>query len=405
MATAETAIGARHSRHRMAATTTPTVRQSHEGAGFLAAARDLAPVVRAAAIQAEAERRLPASLVAALRDAGLFRMAVPRSLGGPEVDPITVGRVVEELATADASAAWCVMLANQANSGAGFLPPDGAAEVFGGSDAIPAAVLRPVGRAEIVDGGFRATGRWPFASGSTHATWLGGECAITRDGAPVKDDEGREVVRLLFFPLADVTIHDTWHTSGLRGTGSHDFSVEGAFVPERRSFRIHVDPPVHPSPLFRTPPLTYITHGSHALGIGQAAIDATIEMADAKPALRDQKRLQGQLAEAQALVESARAYLYGAAEELWRTVSAGGEGSPAQRARVRLATSHALKSSLQAVELLYRAAGTTAIFTTGPLDRLFRDIQTAAAHVMVSPLTYEASGRVALGMEPGMLLF
>jgi alkylation response protein AidB-like acyl-CoA dehydrogenase len=297
------------------------------------------------------------------------------------------------------------MLAHQAATSAGFLPADGAVDVFGGRAAILACVLRPVGRAEIVDGGFRAGGRWPFASGSTHATWLGGECVITRDGEPIKDDNGRNVVRLLFFPHTMVTIHDTWNTTGLRGTGSHDFSVEDVFVPDRRSYRIHVDPPVHPSHLFRTPPLVYITHGSHALGIGRAAVDAMIEMAAGKPALRDQTRLQGQIAEAQALVESARAYLYGAAEELWQTVSAGGEGSPAQRARVRLATSHALRSALQAVELLYRAAGTAAIFTAGRLDRLFRDIQTAAAHVMVSPMTYEASGRVALGMEPGMLLF
>jgi alkylation response protein AidB-like acyl-CoA dehydrogenase len=394
-----------HARRRTPGAATHRARRLVEDMDFLAAARELMPVIRAAADQAEAERRLPASLVASLRDAGMFRMAVPRSHGGPEAGPITIGRVVEELAAVDASAAWCVMLANQAATSAGFLPADGALEVFGRRDAIPAAVLRPAGRAEIVDGGFQATGRWPFASGSTHATWLGGECVITRDGEPVKDDEGREVVRLLLFPHTDVTVHDTWHTTGLRGTGSHDFSVDGAFVPERRSYRIHVDPPVHPSPIFRTAPLTYITHGSHALGIGQAAIDATIEMAAGKPALREQTRLQGQIADAQALVESGRAYLYGAAQELWQTVNAGGEGSPAQRARVRLATSHALRSALQAVELLYRGTGTAAIFTTGRLDRLFRDIQTAAAHVMVSPMTFEASGRVALGMEPRMLLF
>lgn len=372
---------------------------------MIAEVRRLAPLIRASAGQIEGERRLPAPVVDALVRAGLLRMAVPRAYGGIEAEPIAVARVVGELAAIDGSVAWCVMLAAQVGSGAGFLAAEGAREVFGDPGAIPAAVLRPVGRAERVEGGYRATGRWPFASGSTHATWFGGECLITERGEPVRDEQGRELVRLLFFPRADFTVHDTWQTIGLRGTGSNDVSVEDAFVPERRSYRIHVDPPRHPWPLYRTLPLAYIGHGSHALGLGRAALEAVRELAAARPALAEQARMQAQIATAQALIESAHTYLYGAAEDLWRAAVAGGAGSAEQRARVRLATAHALQSSLQAVEVLYRAAGTAAIATTGSFDRPFRDMQTAAAHVMVSPAIVEAAGRVALGQEAGMPLF
>jgi alkylation response protein AidB-like acyl-CoA dehydrogenase len=197
-------------------------------ADLLAAVGSLTPLIRGLAGQIEGDRRLPGELVRALRDAGLFRLSVPRAYGGPEVDPLTIARVVEELAVADASVAWCVMLAAQASTTAAFLPRTAAAEIFANPTTIVAEVARPVGRAEAVEGGYTVNGRWPFASGSNHATWLGGECVITTNGEPLRDEQGKEIVRLLFFPRADSTVHDTWNTTGLRGTGSNDFSVSGA---------------------------------------------------------------------------------------------------------------------------------------------------------------------------------
>jgi alkylation response protein AidB-like acyl-CoA dehydrogenase len=372
---------------------------------FLATVDGLLPLVRALGDRIEQDGRLPAELVRALTDAGLFRIAVPRAYGGTEADPLTVAAVVETLAAADASTAWCVMLAAQAATTAAFLPRTAAAEIFADARTIPAMVARPSGRAEAVEGGYVVKGRWPFASGSKHASWFGGECVVTKHGEPLRDDQGQEIIRLLFFPRTDVAVLDTWNTTGLRGTGSNDFSVSGSFVPARRSYRIHVDPPMIAWPLSRAAPLAFLSHGSHALGVARASIDTVASLAMARAGLRDQPRVQTQLAEAQAMTDAARQYLYGSAGELWTAASAGGQGTTRQRAAVRLATAHAMRSAVASVELMYRTAGTAAIPAGGPLDRQFRDIQTAAAHVMVSPATYEAAGRVALGLEPGMLHF
>ena len=380
------------------------------GPTLIEAARALVPQIQALSGLMEHERRLLPSLVDALTRAGLFRMAVPRSLGGGGADPLTVARVVEELAKADGSTAWCVMLAAQVASAAGFLPEAGAVEVFGRDPAaIAAGVLRPVGRAIPVAGGYRVSGRWPFASGSSHATWFGGECVILDGENPRRDESGKLITRLFFIPREQFTVHDTWTVIGLRGTASNDVSVDDRFVPEARTYHVHVAPPRDPGPLYRALPLVYLGHGSHALGIAQAALDALISQRTAttaaRCALREQTRLQAQVAEAQALIESARHYLYGAAEDLWLTVLAGDEGTAEQQARVRLAISHAARSAVQAVDLLYAAAGTAAIFDENPLDRRFRDIHTAAAHVMVGPTTFEAAGRVALGLGAGMPFF
>ena len=206
-------------------------------------------------------------------------------------------------------------------------------------------------------------------------------------------------------------MHDTWRATGLCGTGSNDFSVEDVFVPEHRSYLLYGDPPRHPSPIYRDDVLQFLSQGSHALGIAQAAIETMVELATVRQAfpsrgpLREQWRLQTQVAEAQGLVESARGYLYRSAADLWQTVLAGRESSAAQRARVRLAISHAARSAVQAMDLIYAAAGTAAVLARNPFDRQFRDIHTAAAHVMVGPGTFEAAGRVALGLEAGMPFF
>jgi indole-3-acetate monooxygenase len=378
-------------------------------AEILAAARTLAPRIRSFTDRIERERCLPAELVSDLVKAGLFSMALPRSLGGREAGPVLTARVIEELAKADASVAWCVMLAAQAALTTAYLPETAARDVFGAPGAIVAWVLRPVGRAVPVDGGFRVTGRWPFASGSTHATWLAGEAVVMDGNQPLRDAHGREVIRLFFMPRADCEVHDTWHSTGLRGTGSNDFSVEDVYVPEDRSYRIHVDPPLRPTAIHRVPGLFALGHGSHALGVAQAAFDAVIAMAavgtGTGTAVPAQARLQERVAEAQALIESARTFLYQSAICAWSGAVVGRESSAAERARLRLAMTHAVRSAVQAVSLLYTAMTTRAIAAGGPLDRAFRDLHTAAAHVMVSPSTFEAAGRVALGMEPEMLFF
>ncbi|MGD9889825.1 MAG: acyl-CoA dehydrogenase family protein [Dehalococcoidia bacterium] len=374
-------------------------------------AAGLAALIRAFGDQIEQERRLPAALVEMLVHAGLFRMAVPRSLGGLEVDPVTMARVVEELSAADGSVGWCVSLAYQLGGTAAFLPEQAARQIFGSPDAILAGVARPIGRAVPVEGGYRVSGRWPFASGSSHATWFAGECLIVDGDEPRRDADANPVSYLFFFPETDCTIYDTWTAIGLRGTASNDFSVTDIFVPAERSFAFHAGTPRIDAPMYQEKVFWFLGHGSHALGIARSALATVIEMAVAKHAfsgrggLQEQVRLQAQVAEAQALIESGRAYLYLVAEAAWQQAAAGQPLSDGQRAQVRLATSTAARNARLAVDLLHGAAGTAAIFAESPLDRQFRDIHTAVAHVMIGAGTYEAAGRVALGLSAGMPFF
>ncbi len=377
------------------------------------ATRELVPQIRDAAPDIDRQRQLPRELVEEMRRRGLFHLYVPASLGGLECDPVTAARVVEEVARADGSTGWCVMIAGQTASFAGFFEDEQAQEVWGDGQ-IACGTARPVGRAKLTDTpahGYHVSGRWPFASGSSHADWFAAESVVTSGGEPVRDSDGNEVTRVCMVPAAEVTIEHTWDSLGLRGTASHDFSVAGAFVPRARGFQVLVDEPRHPWIYYQALPLMFINHGSHALGVASAALETAAEIAAAKPAwgnqqvLRDVARIQLQYAEALALAESARSWLYEAAGAYWERCLAGETGDAETRWRMRLATSHAAASSVRAVETLHAALGTSGIFVKSPLERQFRDIRTAGAHVMISPLTFEAAGRSALGLEPDFPFF
>jgi len=374
-------------------------------------ARELAPKVREFAATVERERRLPADLVAMLAAEGFFHALLPRDLGGREADPVTAARIVEEISRGDGSTGWCVMLAAQSCGFAGFIPREEALTIWG-NGGIVAGTARPVGRAVATRqpaDGFIVSGRWPFASGSTHATWFAGECMVYGGDELRKDANGNGVSRMCFVPSSEVTIIDTWDTMGLSGTASNDFSIESAFVPKGRGFQVLVDPPLHDWALYRALPLGFINHGSQAIGVARAAIDSAIDIVNAKRGwgnvlLKELPRLQAAIAEAMALVDSAADYLYETAGRLWSSALAGDE-DPQLRAKVRLATSHAAKASVQAVDLLHAAVATAAIFNANPLSRQFRDIHVAAAHVMIGPMTFEAAGRVILGLEPQFPFF
>lgn len=384
-----------------------------QAADPVGAARALAPVLREAAPTIERVRRVPLDLVDRMRDAGLFHMLIPRTLGGSEVDPVIASQAVEELAAADASAAWVVMLAMQSNAFAGFMEERYALEVFG-NGGILAGTARPIGRAVAVstpEPGYLVSGRWPFASGSSHADWFLAECVVHDGDTPRKDEQGHEVSRMLFVRREDVAVHETWDTVGLRGTASNDFEVHEVFVPHGRGLSMQALTPMQTWPLYANAPVAFVNHGAHALGVARAAREAAVRLINEKRGwggvpLREAPRMQAIVAEATAEIEAARAFLYAAARELWdAALAANGEAPAPLRARARLASSHAMTASLRAVDLLHRALGTTSIMAGTPLDRCFRDLHTAAAHVMVGPLTYEAAGRVELGMGADFPLF
>ncbi len=375
---------------------------------LIAKAIEMAPMIRGYSDQIERDRRLPPELVTQMRDAGFFHALLPRDLGGLEADPVTSARIVEEVSKADASAGWCVMLAAQSCGFAGYMPAEESRTIWG-NGGIVAGTARPIGRAVSVDGGFDVSGRWPFASGSTHATWFAAECILYDGDTKRVDENGNDRTKMLFVPASEVTIHDTWDTLGLRGTASNDFSIEHAFVPETRGFQVLVDKPMHAWPLYRTEPLAFINHGAQALGVARSAIESTIDIAAKKDGwggvkVKDLPRLQSTVAEASALVGSAANYLYEASWALWQQALEG-DTDPALRATVRLATSHATKSSVQAVDMLHAILGTSSVMSSSPLSRNLRDIHTASAHVMIGTMTFEASGRALMGMEPQFPFF
>ena len=379
-------------------------RTESAGQDFLEAATSLVLRIRELATEIENERRLVPELVEAFRVAGFFHMPVPSAAGGSQADPIQAAKVVEEVSSGDGSAGWCVMIGQQNAAFSGFLPTERAAEVWG-EGRIACGTARPTGRAVKQGDGFVVTGRWPFASGSSHADFFGAECMLFDGDEPLRDAEGNHKSRMLMVPRSEVTIHDTWHTTGLRGTASNDFEVNGAFVPADRGFQMLVDPAQSDWALFRAPQLVFMNHGSQSLGVARGAIDAAKQIVATKVGygsdrpLREQPRIQGVTAEAVVTVAAAGEYMYQQAELLWQAAQAtDGEPDAALRARVRLAASNATRSSLRAVDLLHTALGTSALFQNTPLERQFRDIHMAAAHVMISPFTYEAAGRVEMGL-------
>ena len=371
-------------------------------------ARDLIPTVRGYSDQIDRERRLPAALVEQLKSAGLFHVLLPKDVGGLEVDPVNSARIVEEIARGDGSAGWCVMLAAQSCGFAGFIPKEEARTVYG-NGGIVAGTARPIGRAVAHDDVYEVSGRWPFASGSTHATWFAAECIIYDGESKRLDENGNERTKMLFVPASEVTIHDTWDTLGLRGTASNDFSIEHATVPQTRGFQVLVDPPVHEWALYRAEPLAFINHGAHAIGLARAAIDCAIEIAASKQGwggvlLNQTPRLQSAIAEASGLVGAASSYLYESSWALWQQALAGETQKPL-RATVRLAASNAARASLQAVDLLHAAVGTSSIMASSPLSRILRDMHTASAHVMIGSMTYEAAGRALMGLDAAFPFF
>ena len=372
---------------------------------YIEAAKHLAPRVAELANEIESQRRLLPELVESFRSAGFFHLPVPKNAGGLQLDPVTAAMVVEEISVGDGSAGWCVMIGQQNAAFSGFFAPERAREVWGDGQ-IACGTARPIGRAVKQGKNFVVNGRWPFASGSSHADWFAAECMLFDGDEPLRDSDGNHLSRMLMVPRSEVTIHDTWHTTGLRGTASNDFEVKGAVVPADRGFQVLVTPPQSDWALYRVPMAVFANHGAQALGVARGAIGSAIAVAEKKVGygsdrpLRETPRIQGVVAEATVAVAAAREYMYQQLEALWQKALVGeSDHDPRLRARVRLATSNAVRASLHAVDLLHSALGTSSLFQTTPLERQFRDIHMAAAHVMISQFTYEAAGRVEMGLE------
>lgn len=370
-------------------------------------ARSLAADIRASAIDTERGRRLPPPLVAKMAEAGLFRLSVPADLGGLEASPRAAIEVLEEVAKADGAAGWCVMVAITSSLVAGYLDAATAREIFGDPGAIVSGVFAPRAAANVVPGGYRVTGRWPFASGCQHATWLLGGAVIFDNGAPRKSAANAVETRLMVFRTSDVTIHDTWNVLGLSGTGSHDIEVDDVFVPAARSVSFFTDPRTRAGALYELPPFGFLALGvaAVALGIARRAAEDFLRLATEKTPFGGKRPLaarpaiQAQLAEVEALVRSARAFLHHAIDRA-TDAAASGDGVPSElRVEMRLAACHATTSAARAVDLAYAAAGGSSIYASSPLQRCFRDVHVATQHIMVGPAIQELCGKVLAGID------
>jgi alkylation response protein AidB-like acyl-CoA dehydrogenase len=367
---------------------------------LLDAARTLAPRIGALAEETERGRRLPAELVAAFAKARLFDMCVPRDLGGPEVHPAVLVATVETLAAADGAAGWCAMIAATTSVLAAYLPDDDARTIYGTPGTATGGAYAPQGRATAALGGYRVTGRWPFASGCEHCAWLTGGSLLQASG-------GQPEARLMIFPAPEVEIIDTWNVSGLRGTGSHDIAVRDAFVPAGRAVSLTLDRPRRGGTLYAFPVFGLLALGGAAvaLGIARRAVDELTAMAATKTATLQRRRLaerpvvQAKVAEAEALVGSARAFLLAAVARAWEAAERSREIPLADRAHLRLAATYAAATCARAVDLMYTAGGGTAIYASSPLQRCLRDAHAVTQHVMVAEPTYELVGRVLLGVD------
>src|ERR1700733_3863158 len=385
----------------------------------VANARALTPVIAAAAPRIEADRELPADLVEALHDARLFRMLVPRSLGGEEISPIAFMAAIEEIAKADASTAWCIAQTSVCSTVARSLKREIAEEIF---QKNPRGVLAwgpstaPNSKAVAEPGGFRVTGAWPFASGSRHATWLAAHAPVVEsDGAPRRDAAGNPVLRSFLVPRQSATIRDTWQVIGLKGTGSDTYSLTDAFVPEQHTFAHHALDPTERrehGPLYSF--TIYQLFGSSfpaiALGIAGAAVDAFVGLARTKkPAggkslLRDNAVIQSQVGVAAAQLAAAHTFFYAAWDDIWRAAQSN-TVSLEQRVRLRMASIHASQQARQVVDTAYLAAGATAIFASNPFERRFRDMHAVSQQAQAQFSIYEAIGQHFLGLPANPRLF
>jgi alkylation response protein AidB-like acyl-CoA dehydrogenase len=373
---------------------------------------EIIPTIRARRAEIEDARRLPGEIAEALHATGIYALGVPGDLGGGEAEPTTLMRTIERLAAADGSTGWCAMVGIGNNVAAGYMAPEGAAEVFADPARPTAGIAAPAGRAIRVDGGLRVNGRWPFASGISGAAWAWAGCLVHEGGRPRMTADGPEIVHVAL-PAAELTVHDTWHVSGLAGTGSFDFSAEDAFVPDRRVFAL-LDPARHrPEPLYQMPALGLFVFqlACVSLGIGRAALDEVVALADTRTptlyldSLADRAAAQIEVARAEAALGAARAFLYETAEAIWATVASGDPPSLRQIALGRAACTQAVETGAAVAATASRLGGGSAIFRDSPLQRHARDAEAATHHFSVAPFIWEQAGRVLMGRDPGVPVF
>lgn len=371
---------------------------------LLGAVEDIREVLAAEWQAEEVAGRLSHATVDALYGAGVFAMKAPACLGGGEADPVTQFEVLEAVASVNPSAGWCSMVgATSLGLPGAFLPEAGVKEMFSGS-RLPrgAIVIMPAGVATPVEGGYRVSGRWSFASGIHHAEWITA-CARVPTG------EGAPDIVMLVFPATAVTLHDNWQVSGLKGTGSCDFSVENLFVPATMSWRTADTAPQRGGPLYRLgiPAFVANEHAAFALGLARAALDTLVDTAAAKSrgygeaasklALR--ATVQRAIGYSEMALGAARAHALALNEQAWTSVCDGQEVPARLSAALRASATYCTEVATEVITTAYRYSGAGAVYAQHVLQRCLRDVNVAAQHLLVSDRSYENLGQFALGLD------
>jgi alkylation response protein AidB-like acyl-CoA dehydrogenase len=367
----------------------------------------LGPTLRARADEMERARRMPADLARQLADTGVYRMLRPADIGGLELPPAQVLQAIEALGTADASAGWCAMIGATSGIYSAYLPADLAREVYGvGDEMLTGGVFAPMGQAVDRGDHYEVNGHWRWASGSWNCQWLNGGCSIVEDGKVRLLPNGTPEVRAMIFPRADVELVDTWHTMGLAGTGSVDMKVTGARVPKSRTVSLMADKPRADGALFVFPVFGLLALGIAAVACGNArgALDEFREFAGgartggARRVLAERATVQQAFAQADAQWRSARAVLFDEVEQAWQSARTERRIPLESRARLRLAATHMTRTAAEVCRVAHDHSGGAAVFLDNRQQRRLRDAQTATAHMMIAPPTYELAGRVLLGL-------
>ncbi len=379
---------------------------------YVARARKLAPLLAEAAPRIDAARELPSDVLDAMHDAGMFRLLVPRSLGGAELEPAIYIQCVEAIASGDASVAWCMNQGSGCSMSAGYLAPPIAREVFGGKRDVLAWGQGPGAKAIRTEGGWRVTGAWAFASGSRHATWLGAHCpCFEADGTPQRYPDGRPWERTMLLRREQANIKDVWQVMGLRGTGSDTYSVTDLFVDDAHTItRDRAEERIEPGTLYKFAAMQIYASGFAAVGLGTArgALDAFIALAREKTpslsqtALRDSGVVQSSIGLCDARLNAARSWLIRVLEDTYAEVRRTGELTIDQRMTIRQAATFAIHQAKEVVDIVYHEAGATAIFDANPFERRFRDVNTVTQQLQGRRSHFETIGQYILGGKPNL---
>jgi indole-3-acetate monooxygenase len=359
----------------------------------------ITPQIESAIEEMQNKRRMTTEIASALADSGVFRMLVPKASGGLECDPREIIQNIEAFAKIDASVAWCVMIGATSALYSAYLPSDLARSIYGTNSNITGGVFAPMGTAVLDGDHYVVNGHWRWASGSQNCTWLSGGCIVMENGTANQ--------RAMIFPANDAELIDTWHTMGLRGTGSGDMKVTNLRVPKHLSVSLMTDTPFATGPLYTFPAFGLLAMGIAAVACGNAMAalaefkdeGATLKTGGARKSLSARSTVQVEFAQITAELRAARAFMLDELKRAWDSAQNDGRITLEERAGLRLAATHLTRIAATSCRRIHELSGGVAVFSGNKLERRLRDAQTITAHMMIAASTYELTGKILLGMS------